>query len=256
MNKITDKITSILDTKIQEPVFRMIHLGVMAGIYISFGGMLFIALTSYAPESKIFRLFGALLFTIGLNLVIFKKAQLFTGNNLMFLNIFKGGMNLSVISGIIRNWIFVYLGNFLGSILFVLFCYMLFSTLGVGESHASRISFLKTNYNFQTAFLKAIYCNVLVCIAVSLEIGFENIRYKVLGIIIPITTFVFLGFEHSIANMFMIPIGLSFQDGSLIQQITLFLSNLLPVTIGNIVGGLIVSIFLYFGSSWTFKEIS
>lgn len=217
----------------------MFKLALLAGCFIATGSILYSITTSFAFHPTARQLAGAMLFTTGLFLVIFRKAQLFTGNNLMFLSLFKKQSSIRLI---LRNWIIVYLGNFIGSILIVSLFYFIFSRFEIIQTRLIAIAELKTSYDFMTAFTKAIFCNILVCLAVFLGVTGPNLKAKILGIFIPITLFVYLDFEHSIANMFFIPMGLSLGGASLQESIPLFLGNIAPVTLGNIVGGLILSL--------------
>jgi formate/nitrite transporter len=227
--------------KINEGNLATIKLAFMAGVYISIGATLYGLVTSI-ESANLWRFLGAMLFTIGLILVIFKKAQLFTGNNLMVLNVLFKDSKPKVI---IRNWLLVYLGNFLGSIVIAVSLSLIFkNSLPISENLMA-IAHKKTSYPFMTSFYKAILCNILVCIAVTFGITLKKTFHKIIGIIIPITLFVFLGFEHSIANMFFIPIGLSFSQATFIESFQLFSMNIIPVTLGNIVGGSIVAYTIY-----------
>ena len=228
--------------KSNDSAFRTMQLGLMAGVYISIGATIYSFITSLASTETTFRFLGAMFFSVGLILVIFLKAQLFTGNNLMFINLFQDN---SLITKVLRNWGLVYIGNFIGSILIVSIGTFIFSQYELLAEHLVNIAGKKTSYDFTTAYIKAIYCNILVCIAVILGVCSRTIIGKIIGIVIPITLFVFLDFEHSIANMFFVPLGLSLGNYSLETGFQLFASNIIPVTLGNITGGLIVSLSLY-----------
>lgn len=232
------KLNLALKAKINDSVPRMLFLGMIAGIFISLGATLFGVATSFGTS---YRLIGAMLFSVGLILVVFLKVQLFTGNNLMIISLITGEEKLKLIA---RNWIFVYLGNFIGAMFAVGIAFVSFTYLEDFSQNLVSIARLKTNYGFITALGKAILCNILVCLAITLGVTLSNPVKKVLGVILPITIFVFMGFEHSIANMFFIPLGLFLEGIPLELGIQLFLKNIIPVTIGNILGGLVVSTIL------------
>lgn len=238
----TNNLKQSLINKSKEAPLKTLHLALMAGVYISIGAIIYILVTAINANEVSFRFIGAMLFSIGLIMVIFFKAQLFTGNNLMFLNLFQKETKTSKI---LKNWLFVYFGNFIGSMLLVFVMSLIFAKYEGLSSHIAAIAAKKTSYNFATAYTKAIFCNMLVCIAVTLGVCLKSIPQKIIGIIIPITLFVFLGFEHSIANMFFVPLGLLLGDYTLSAGINLFLVNIIPVTLGNISGGLLVSLLLY-----------
>ena len=231
-------LNNALKAKISDSIPRMILLGVIAGIFISLGATLFGVATSFGPE---YRLIGAALFSIGLILVVFLKVQLFTGNNLMIIPLITGEEKFKPIA---RNWAFVYMGNFIGAMLAVSFAFVSVTYFEDLSQNLVSIAKLKTGYGFVTALGKAILCNTLVCLAITLGVTLSSPLKKTVGIIIPITIFVFMGFEHSIANMFFIPLGLFLEGVSFEVGVQLFLKNIIPVTIGNILGGLVVSTIL------------
>ena len=239
MSKELETLTQALDNKIGDDLPKMLTLAIWAGIYIAIGATLYSLATAIDGPKNLLRFIGAVLFTVGLNLVVFKKAQLFTGNNLMFTNLLKKQASGAKV---LRNWSVVYVGNLIGSLVAVTIIAIVFNYIEAISGHLLKISSFKTNYDFITAFTKAIYCNSLVCTAIYFAITMNTIPKKVIGIIIPITAFVYFGFEHSIANMFFIPLGLIFSEYSFIEATGLSLKNIIPVTFGNIVGGLIISL--------------
>lgn len=240
-------LSNALISKTKDSTLKTFQLGIMAGIYISLGAISYSLITTLNKSDAI-RLLGAFSFTIGLILVIFRKAQLFTGNNLLFINLFNKELGFKTL---FKNWNVVYLGNFIGSIIMVIIIHTLFKNSPHFIINMSTITLKKVNYSFEQAYSLAILCNVLVCIAVFFGVALKKIWHKIIGIIIPITMFVFLGFEHSIANMFFMPLGLSFSEFSLMKAMVLFLSNILPVTLGNITGGFIISFIIYYIKDYT-----
>lgn len=196
-------------------------------------------------------------------------AELFTGNNLIVMG--WAGRKVTT-RQLLYNWVIVYFGNFIGAIFTAL---MLFYsrqyTFGGGAIgvNALNIANGKVNLDFVQAIILGIFCNALVCLAVWLCIGARSATDKILAIIFPITAFVAAGFEHSVANMYFIPVGLFIKsDSAFMAQAGLdvanyanltwgnfFLHNLLPVTIGNIIGGAVmvglVYWFIYLRPTWT-----
>ena len=227
----------------------MFVLAMLAGAFIALGAMFYTFVVHNSTLSLgLTQLIGGLVFCLGLVLVIIAGAELFTGNNLIVMAYVSGDIKLSQL---VRNWVIVYLGNFVGALLMVLLVYFSnhwsFGDVGV---KALMIASKKVSMPFTEALTKGILCNVLVCLAVWLCFAGRSVTDKIRAIVFPITAFVALGFEHSVANMYFIPAGLllsmdteviALLDQSAdITQLTLngfLLNNLLPVTIGNIIGG-------------------
>jgi formate transporter FocA len=254
-------------SKAHMSLFTMFALGVLAGIFIALGAIFATTVTAPtmgvdpatgAPLAKwlpfgITKLIGGVSFCLGLILVVVAGAELFTGNNLIIMA--WANRRIST-SSLLRNWAIVYVGNFVGSILTVIV--MLLSgqyTFGNGAVglNALNIAQVKVGYGFIQAVFLGSLCNMLVCLAVWLVFSARTTTDKILSIIFPITAFVAAGFEHSIANMYFVPIGLGIKQfagdafwssiGSSAANYAaltwgnFLLGNLLPVTIGNIIGG-------------------
>jgi formate transporter FocA len=238
-------------------IWRMFALAVLAGAFIAMGAVFATTVTtggSAALPFGLVKLAGGLVFCLGLILVIVAGAELFTGNNLIIMAWASGKVSTG---RLLRNWIIVYLGNFVGSILTAAGMFLSgqysFGSGAVGLN-ALNIANAKVNLGFGQAIVLGIFCNALVCLAVWLCMSARTTTDKILAIIFPITAFVAVGFEHSIANMYFIPVGLfikagansPFGSGGLdfvaadyanLTWSNFFLANLLPVTIGNIIGG-------------------
>jgi formate/nitrite transporter len=200
------------------------------------------------------RLLGGAAFSLGLFLVVVAGAELFTGNNLI---VMAWASRRTSTALLLRNWLLVYVGNFAGAIGTVGLVYFSgqwrFNDYAVG-ANALRIANAKVNLGFEEALALAILCNALVCLAVWMCYSARSNMDKFLSVLFPITAFVASGFEHSIANMYFVPIGLLLKhkaqvvtasgltDASM-HHLTLldFLGrNLLPVTLGNIAGGAVL----------------
>ncbi len=227
-------------------------LGIFAGMFISLGayGDIVIMQTLKNIDVGIMKFFGALVFPIGLMLVVMCGAELFTGNNLMTLALLDKKITLKQL---FRNWSIVYVGNFIGSIFLVL---ILLKANLFSESAATlsiNIAKAKMSLSFEVLFLRAILCNIIVVLAVWMATAAQDIVSKIFACWFPIMLFVLSGYEHSIANMFFIPMGkLLGLSVSWIDMVTL---NLIPVTLGNIVGGgLIVPVAYYICYVKTDKE--
>lgn len=227
------------------PILKMFLLAIFAGMFIGLGAHGFILATAGAGEglsATIGKLIGASVFPVGLIMVIICGAELFTGNNLLTLALMDKkitGKQLAV------NWVVVYLGNLVGSVILA----FLLSKSGLYTEgvllKATAIAKAKATMPFGSALIRGIFCNILVVLACWLSAGAKDISGKIWGIWFPIMLFVFCGFEHSVANMTYIPLGIFL--GAEVTWGQFFIGNLLPVTIGNIIGGaLIVPAVYYF----------
>ncbi len=261
--------------KTELPFLKMFILGILAGVYIGFGANLATKIGA-APDASssvgIF-LFGAV-FSVGLMLVVIGGAELFTGNNMAcFASACNGQASWG---GLLYNWVVVYFANFIGSVLLVYIIFGGMYWLGKDASGAAILSGMgvkavaiaqgKLKLTFMSAFLRGICCNWLVCLAVWLAFAAKDVVGKIFGIFFPIMAFVSSGFEHCVANMFFIPMGITIAQKSpdlvagatkldaagnavsvfnmTADQVTAFFTygnfisaNLIPVTLGNIVGG-------------------
>lgn len=224
--------------------WQLLLLGVLAGVYISIGGHLFlIALNEGAGK-----LVGGAVFSVGLILVIIAGAELFTGNVIMLVGAVTGRYSFKKL---LQNWVFVYAGNFIGAILYTFLVYRagLFGTPtgffgGVEEIEgigalAAAVAAKKLVLPFGMALIRGIFCNMLVILAVIMSAMARDITAKMLCCMVPIMAFVAIGFEHCVANMFLIPIGLFVQGADLAGHMSIWV-NILPVTIGNIIGGTLI----------------
>jgi formate transporter len=229
-------------------------LSVLAGAFIAMGAIFATTVTAGGSSMPygVSRLLGGLAFSLGLILVVVAGAELFTGNNLI---VMAWASKKVSTAQLLRNWAIVFAGNFAGAIatagiLFVGKQYT-FGKGAVGEQALSTAT-AKTGLGFVQAIALAAFCNALVCLAVWLSYSARSVADKVLAIVPPIAAFVASGFEHSVANMFFIPMGLFVKSDSAfvtqhpvpgIEHLTwgrFFAANLLPVTIGNVLGGAVM----------------
>jgi formate/nitrite transporter len=250
--------------KAEMPFIPMFSLSVLAGAFIALGAIFSTTITAGTSGTwpyGVTRLLAGLVFCLGLILVVVGGAELFTGNNLIVM----AWANRKVsTAALMRNWIIVYLGNFVGSIgtavlVFLGGQYKLGS--GVVGQTALTIANSKVHLGFLQAIALGILCNALVCLAVWMTFSARSTTDKIIAILFPISGFVAASFEHSIANMYFIPIGLFIKDfdpafttkivadaGLQLEGLnwgTFLLNNLLPVTIGNIIGGAILVAAVY-----------
>ncbi|MCW8876330.1 MAG: formate/nitrite family transporter [Kangiellaceae bacterium] len=242
---------SIAKTKAQFQ--KVLALAILAGIFIALGATLFIYVTHQAVSSIVLlKLVGSICFCLGLILVVVAGAELFTGNNLLVIAYVDHKITLKQL---LLNWSVVYIGNFIGALILVVLLFFSKHWLthdGAVGIHLVKVATNKLSYTFIQAFTLGILCNLLVCLAVWLCFACHSVTDKILAIIFPITAFVVLGFEHSVANMNLIPAAIfaleqlgqadvsSINTELIAEHLTwsnFLLSNLLPVTLGNIVGG-------------------
>lgn len=223
--------------KAQTDAFTVIVLAVLAGAFISFGALFFtVVITGTELGFGITRLLGGLSFCLGLILVVVAGAELFTGNNLLAMAWASG---LIGTRDVLRNWLLVYVGNVigcLGTVLFVVWAEIAGLDNGSVGQTAVRIASAKAGLSLSEAFARGLLCNALVCLAIWLAMSGRSVTDKILAIIFPITAFVAIGFEHSIANWFFLPFALALDSGGVVPMAGV-IRNLAAVTAGNIIGG-------------------
>ncbi|MEQ2006762.1 MAG: formate/nitrite transporter family protein [Limisphaerales bacterium] len=238
--EIAERVENVGVTKANLPLLPMAALGVLAGGFIGLGALYFTIVASDATlPFAITRLLGGLVFSLGLILVIVAGAELFTGNNLLVM----AWVSRRISTGkLLENLVVVFLANLIGAAglawLVSLAGHANMNGGALGKT-AIAIATAKCALPFAEAFFKGVLCNLLVCLAVWLALAGRTVTDKILAIIFPISAFVAAGFEHSVANMYFIPLGLFLRDGSITGALSWggFLHNLVPVTLGNLVGG-------------------
>lgn len=242
--EVATNVIGIGKAKAGNKPYKLFLLGILAGMFIALAAVG--ANTASATlTGSVGKLVGACIFPVGLLMVLVAGSELFTGNNLIIVSVLTGDVKWTAM---LKNWIIVYLGNFVGSILVALVV-VYSGQLGLfdGAVAATTISVAagKANLAFGPAILKGILCNFLVCIAVWMSFAAKSVGGKLAAVYLPIMLFVLAGFEHSVANMYYVPAGLfaSAATGTAAEGLTwgnFFLNNLIPVTIGNIIGGAIL----------------
>jgi formate transporter len=249
---VAHKAEAVGVAKVAMPALDVFMLAVLAGAFIALGAAFATTVGSGAADMPygVTRLLVGLAFTLGLILVVAAGAELFTGNNLIVMA--WASRRVSTVL-LLRNWAIVYVGNFVGAfgtaVLVWLGKQYTFGGDSVGVTALS-IASSKTNLGFGQAIALGALCNALVCLAVWLTYGAHTTTDKILAVIPPIAAFVALGFEHSVANMYFIPVALLIKTNDAWVDATaglpdlshltwghFLLDNLLPVTIGNIIGG-------------------
>ena len=207
-------------------------LSVMAGIFIALGAAAFTAVVTgtdlaYGPT----RFLGGLVFSLGLVLVVVAGAELFTGNALIVMAWVDRKVSTTAL---LRNWAFAFAGNLVGALIIVALMKASGLFSGPPGETARKIALAKISIGFPEALVRGILCNMMVCLAVWLTVAARSAADKILAILLPIAGFVLLGYEHSIANMYLIAAG--WAAGADVS-LSGYLGNLVPVTIGNIIGG-------------------
>ena len=242
--------------KTKYSVSKMLILGILAGMFIALAGVgATIAPVSIASAS-LGKLISAAVFPVGLAMVLIAGSELFTGNCLIIIPVLQKEVKLRAM---FKNWFFVYVGNFIGGILIAALTvysgtFSLFSDAAAASVIKTAVA--KVSLTFSDALLRGILCNFLVCIAVWMTFAAKDVVGKVAGLFLPIMLFVLSGYEHSIANMYYITAG-KFAIGNhdylnaynalpgahnagAITWGSMFTKNLIPVTIGNIIGGMVL----------------
>ncbi len=253
--EIVDAAIKAGKTKAERKFIPMLILAILAGAFIAFGAeasnMAAFNLLKNPETFGLGRTLAGTIFPVGLMLVVLSGAELFTGNTLISITVYEKKTSIGLM---LKNWAVVYVGNFIGSILIVLMVAKtgLLNSGGMDLGMMTvKIALGKVNLSFWGALLSGIMCNWLVCLGVWLAFAANSVQGKILGIFFPIWLFVTSGFEHSVANMYYIPAGIlaKAQYGELlgVAQSELdalnwgnfITANLIPVTIGNIIGGIL-----------------
>ena len=246
--------------KTKLPISKMLVLGVLAGFLIGFPSCVTNMATYALDNNSTSRMISGLLFAFGLGMVVISGAELFTGNTLITISVLE---KKATLGGMLRNWIFVYIGNFVGSMVLSFICAQ-FGWLSAGNGALAvasmRTAVSKMTMPFQNAFFMGILCNILVTIGVLLSLSGKDGISRFIGAWAPVMFFVTCGFNHSIADMTYCMLGLfaknvpSFVDLAQAAGVALdslawgqyIVGNLIPVTLGNIVGGAAVGFTFWF----------
>lgn len=257
--QVTELMLAGMTGKSKLPVVKMFLLGILAGAFIAFGAEASSLAAHNVTQVGIQRLIMGCVFPVGLIMVVLLGTELFTGNCMMVAAVADKRVKFAML---LRNWIVVYLGNLVGAALIVLLVSAM-GQLGYSSNGLAvltiKIAAAKTGLSFGAALAGGILCNVLVCVAVLLAMASKSIIGKIAGIWFPIMAFVLSGFEHSVANMYYIPAGIfasmnpayaaaAQEAGVNMANLNAlgFLGNIVPVTLGNIVGGAAIALVMWF----------
>ena len=244
--EIIARVETIGVAKARLPIGSMLMLSVLAGAFIGMGALYFVLVRSDPTLGFAARqLLGGAAFSLGLLMVVVAGAELFTGNNLL---VMAWAANKITTHELLRNWVIVFCGNFIGAT--GLACLVVLSNHpalneGAVAMQYVRIAAAKTALPFIPAFFSAVLCNSLVCIAIWMAIAGRSVVDRAVAILFPISAFVAAGFEHSVANMYLIPMAMLIEattaaDAAATIRWSGFLANMVPVVLGNIVGGSIL----------------
>lgn len=249
--EVAEKVKTVGVDKANMSIIPLVILSLMAGAFISFAAMYYtVVMTGAGDAYGLARLVGGLVFALGFILVVIAGAELFTGNTLVVMAYAKGQVSFA---GLMRNWGIVYVGNLIGALVTVYLVYLSGyldnDSYGVGAT-ALKAGLAKVELTTTEAFVRGLFCNVLVCLGSWMVYASRSVTDKVMAVLFPISGFVAMGFEHCVANMYMIPIAMiAAADQAIVATSQLspeqlqaldfggLIGNLIPVTLGNIVGG-------------------
>ncbi len=256
-NEMAVNLIGIGKKKASTPSFKLLLLGIMAGMFIALAAVGANTGSCVVENASIAKLIAACIFPAGLIMVLIAGSELFTGNCMIIVAVVEREARLL---DMFRNWLCVYIGNFIGSI-FVAICVNAAGQLDLFDAALAfttmKTAAFKASIPFGKAVILGIFCNFLVCIAVWMSFAAKTVVGKITGCFLPVMLFVLSGFEHSVANMYYIPAGLfasmnpAYADiAATVPNIDVltwggFISNLIPVTIGNIIGGSILVGMMY-----------
>lgn len=215
------------EKRVTQSLPRLLLLGALAGAFIAFAG---VAVSVGGALGG--KLASATIFPIGLTMVLLAGSELFTGNCLFLMPLLRRNITAG---HMLRNWVAVYLGNLLGSVAVAFLVVQCGALDGIAEA-AVAAAVTKAALPFGVALLRGVLCNFLVCLAVWMAFCAQSAGGKVVSLFGPIFLFVLCGFEHSVANMYYIPAGIFLAENGEVTWLSLW-QNLLPVTLGNMVGG-------------------
>ncbi len=249
--EIAENYVATGKSKVNTTVGKMIALAILAGAFIALAGVGSTTVSVSIEQASLGKFLGACVFPAGLAMCLLAGSELFTGNCLLAIPLLQREIRFG---GMLKNWLFVYIGNLVGALLIA--AAVVYSHTPALFADGEAVSVLstavtKTSLTFGDAFLKGILCNFLVCIAVWIAFAAKDVVGKIVGLFFPIMLFVLCGFEHSVANMYFIGAGLfakpipEYADSAAAAGIdlsglnwgTFWTHNLIPVSLGNIVGG-------------------
>ena len=242
--EIAGRVKDFCVIKAKLPLLQLAMLGMLAGAFIGLGALVFVLVASDSSLGfAASRLLGGLGFSLGLILVSVAGAELFTGNNLLAMAWADGCVSTRQL---LRNWAVVCTANFVGAVGLAVLVW-LSGHAGLNDGNVGRavirIATAKVQLPMAEAFFRGVLCNVLVCMAAWMALAGRSVTDKVLAIVFPVTAFVAAGFEHSIANMYLLPLAMLLGAPIGVADVA---RNLLPVIAGNLVGGSVLVALVYY----------
>ena len=244
-----------MPAKVSYGKVKTLILAIAAGAFISFGAQA--SLTAMSGTDTVAfglaKMLGGIIFSAGLMMIVFTGAELFTGNVLIGISVLEKKIS---VSKLFRNWFWVYIGNFIGAFIVAYLIHFANAYHGANEVLGVlglKVAYGKVNLTFIQALASGILCNWLVCMAVWMAAAAKDVSGKIWAILFPITAFAMCGYEHCVANMYMITngllvktseavvvaSGLSMEQLATLNVKTFLVNNLIPVTLGNILGALL-----------------
>jgi len=246
--EVSERVKAASLAKTTTPLLSLVMLGILAGAFIGLGSLFYVIVAADASLGfAASRVLGGLVFSLGLVLVAVAGAELFTGNNLLAMAWAEGSVTTR---DVLQNWVVVCAANFVGAAGLAAVVFMSGHTDmnggAVGATYV-KIAAAKSSLPFWTAFWRGVLCNVLVCMAVWMTLAGRSVTDKAIAIVFPISAFVAAGFEHSIANMYFLPLGMMLEaaSGQPLELAGLW-RNLVPVIAGNLVGGSVLVALVYY----------
>jgi len=242
--EILEKWIATGKAKAGNSIGKLFVLAIFAGVFIALAGVGATIASVSIETASVAKLVGACVFPGGLAMVLLAGSELFTGNTMILISVVH---KETAVGAMLKNWGVVFVGNFVGAVL-VSLAVVYGGTLGLFSNGAAQSAVntaaAKVSLSFGDAFIRGIMCNFLVCIAVWIATGAQTAGAKVAGLFFPIMLFVLSGYEHSVANMYYVPVGLFAKNvyevtanNEVLNWGSFIVKNLLPVTLGNIVGG-------------------
>ena len=242
--EIAERVENVGVAKARLPLPTLVMLGMLAGAFIGLGSLYYVIVVSDpALPHAVQRVLGGVVFSLGLVLVVVAGAELFTGNNLIALAWAEGKVSSRELA---LNWCVVCAANFAGAVGLASLVFLSGHAQAYGATYL-KIAAAKTSLPLVQAFFSGVMCNVLVCMAVWMTLAGRSVVDKAVAIVAPISAFVAAGFEHSVANMYFIPLGMMLQAAGG-EPVELFglARNLVPVIAGNLVGGGVLVALVYY----------
>jgi formate transporter len=246
--EIASRVEAAGLAKTRLPLLSLVFLGMLAGAFIALGSLFYVVVLSDPTLGwAVQRVLGGVVFSLGLILVVVAGAELFTGNNLLAMAWADGKVSTRQV---LFNWVVVCVSNFAGALvvagLVLLSGHLEANGGAIGRTYAA-VAAAKMTLPAMTAFFSGVLCNVLVCLAVWMTLAGRSVVDKAVAVVFPVSAFVAAGFEHSIANMYLIPVALMRQAalGQPVELAGLF-ANLVPVIAGNLVGGSVLVALVYY----------